>query len=78
MSDWKELEGKLVIELEFNDFKEAFGFMSKVADLAEEHNHHPEWSNVYNRVEVNLITHEVGGITKRDFKMARAMDRFAS
>ncbi|MGY8986115.1 MAG: 4a-hydroxytetrahydrobiopterin dehydratase [Sphingomonadales bacterium] len=60
----------------FVDFKEAFSFMTKVAELAETMNHHPEWFNIYNRLEVKLTTHEAGGITKRDIKMARAMNEF--
>lgn len=61
----------------FTDFNEAFGFMTRVALLAEEMKHHPEWFNVYNRVEVVLTTHDEGGITDQDFKMAKAMDSYA-
>ncbi len=58
----------------FPDFVEAFGFMSKVALLAERLDHHPEWSNVYNRVRIRLSTHEVGGLTMRDVKLAQMID----
>lgn len=57
----------------FADFSEAFGFMTRVALLAEKSDHHPEWFNVYNRVEITLTTHDGGGISQRDVKMARAI-----
>ncbi|MFO8037376.1 MAG: 4a-hydroxytetrahydrobiopterin dehydratase [Anaerolineales bacterium] len=60
----------------FPDFISAFGFMSQVALSAEKMNHHPEWSNVYNEVEINLTTHEAGGITEKDFKLAHRMEDF--
>ena len=62
----------------FRDFNAAFGFMARVALLAEKMNHHPDWSNVYNRVGVRLTTHDAGGVTALDTEMAEAMDRFAS
>jgi 4a-hydroxytetrahydrobiopterin dehydratase len=58
----------------FADFSEAWGFMSRVALLAEQHGHHPEWSNVWNRVEITLATHDAGGLTERDAALARAID----
>ena len=58
----------------FRDFTEAFGFMARVALLAEKADHHPEWSNVYNRVDVRLTTHDAGGLSARDFALARAID----
>jgi 4a-hydroxytetrahydrobiopterin dehydratase len=61
----------------FANFVEAFGFMTKVALMAEKADHHPEWFNVYDRVEVILTTHDAGGVTERDIQMARAMDRIA-
>lgn len=62
----------------FDDFAAAFGFMSRVAILAEKADHHPEWFNVYNRVEVRLTNHDAGGLTELDFKLATAMDKAAA
>jgi 4a-hydroxytetrahydrobiopterin dehydratase len=64
-------------EFKFSDFNEAFGFMARVATLAEKMNHHPEWFNVYNRVEVTLTTHDVGGVSDNDVAMATAMNGYA-
>ena len=61
----------------FADFAEAFAFMTRVAILAEKADHHPEWSNVYNRVDVLLTTHDAGGLSARDVALARAIDGFA-
>jgi len=61
-------------KFEFKDFVEAFGFMARVALLAEKANHHPEWSNVYNKVHVRLTTHDAGGVTDRDFKLAGGIE----
>ena len=61
----------------FADFSAAWAFMSRVALLAEKHDHHPDWSNVYNRVTVTLSTHDAGGITKRDVKLAEAISAIA-
>ena len=61
----------------FKDFNEAFGFMSRVALIAEKMNHHPEWFNVYRTVEVTLSTHDAGGLTELDMQLASAMDRIA-
>lgn len=63
--------------LSFSDFAEAFGFMTRVAILAEKADHHPEWFNVYNRVEILLTTHDAGGLSERDIAMAKAIDSFA-
>ena len=61
-------------KLEFADFNAAFGFMTRVALLADKVDHHPEWSNVYNRVEITLTTHDAGGLSQRDVEMAAAID----
>ena len=62
-------------EFTFKNFSEAWAFMSRVALLAEKHDHHPEWSNVYNRVAITLTTHDAGGLSERDTKLARAIDK---
>ncbi|PCJ48501.1 MAG: 4a-hydroxytetrahydrobiopterin dehydratase [Gammaproteobacteria bacterium] len=69
-SPWTIKDGKLRKAFKFGSFVEAFGFMTRVAILAEKSNHHPEWFNVYNKVDIELITHEVSGISKRDFELA--------
>ena len=72
---WKEENNKLQQTFTFEDFVEAFGFMSKVALIAEKMNHHPEWKNVYNKVEITLTTHDEGNtITEKDRKLAKAID----
>jgi 4a-hydroxytetrahydrobiopterin dehydratase len=76
-SDWSLDGNKLHRTFVFSDFVEAFGFMTRAAIHAEKMNHHPEWSNVYKRVEVFLVTHEAGGITQRDFQLAAIMDSLA-
>lgn len=76
-SGWKRARGKreaIEKEFEFTDFNMAFGFMTCVALQAERMDHHPEWSNVYNRVRVVLTTHEAGGVTKKDLALAAFMD----
>lgn len=60
----------------FGDFGEAWSFMARVALLAEKSDHHPEWSNVYNKVDITLTTHEAGGVTERDIKLATAISEF--
>ncbi|MEO6976138.1 MAG: 4a-hydroxytetrahydrobiopterin dehydratase [Gallionella sp.] len=72
---WSIKEEKLYREFKFPDFVFAFGFMTKVAILAEKANHHPEWSNIYNSVVINLTTHEAGGISKRDFELAQEISK---
>ncbi len=72
--NWLIKDNKLHRDFQFNNFVAAFGFMTQVALIAERQNHHPEWSNVYNKVIVDLTTHEAGGITERDFNLAKAMD----
>lgn len=72
---WKLIQGKLHRELVFEDFVSAFAFMTSVALAAERMNHHPEWSNVYNRVVIELSTHDVGGLSQKDFELAAAANR---
>ncbi|MFK5891979.1 MAG: 4a-hydroxytetrahydrobiopterin dehydratase [Pseudomonadota bacterium] len=74
---WSLKENKLHCEFVFRDFVMAFGFMTQVALIAERSNHHPEWSNIYQKVIVNLTTHEADGISYKDFKLAKAMDKIA-
>lgn len=74
---WALDEGKLQREFRFADFVQAFGFMASTALAAEKMNHHPEWCNVYNKVTVHLTTHEAGGITNLDFKLAARMNALA-
>jgi 4a-hydroxytetrahydrobiopterin dehydratase len=80
LSGWAEVGGRDAISrtFTFRDFNEAFGFMSRVALVAEKRDHHPEWRNVYKTVEVVLSTHDAGGVTARDVELARAMDRIAA
>jgi 4a-hydroxytetrahydrobiopterin dehydratase len=75
--EWTLRADGLAIEREFRfkNFSQAWGFMNRVALLAEKHDHHPEWSNVYNRVAITLSTHDAGGLSERDAKMARAIDK---
>jgi 4a-hydroxytetrahydrobiopterin dehydratase len=77
---WSEVAGRDAISKKFvfADFSEAFGFMARTALMAEKLDHHPEWSNVYKTVEVTLSTHDAGGLTELDIKLAEAMDKFAS
>ena len=76
---WRDVPGRNAIAktFTFRDFNAAFGWMSRVALLAERMDHHPEWSNVYKTVEVTLSTHDAGGVTEKDVKLAKAMDEFA-
>jgi 4a-hydroxytetrahydrobiopterin dehydratase len=79
LSGWSEVKDRDAItkKFTFRDFNEAFGFMARAALIAEKLDHHPEWFNVYNKVEVTLATHDAGGVTERDVKLAQAMDRLA-
>lgn len=74
LTGWTVVNGKLHRELKFENFVEAFGFMSKAAIHAEKLNHHPEWFNVYNTVIIDLATHDVGGISELDFQLAEIMN----
>ncbi len=78
LPDWQRDEDRIARQFVFADFVEAFGFMGSVALLAERANHHPEWSNVYNRVSIELTTHDAGGLTERDFSLAAEIDKIAS
>jgi 4a-hydroxytetrahydrobiopterin dehydratase len=72
---WEMIDGKLHREFQFSSFLEAFGFMTQVAMLAERRNHHPDWTNVYDRVAIDLWTHDAGGLTALDFDLAQAVSR---
>jgi 4a-hydroxytetrahydrobiopterin dehydratase len=76
LEGWRATDGRDAIrnEYKFKDFNAAFGFMSRVALYAERHDHHPEWFNVYNRVEVTLTTHDAGGVSDKDVALAHFMD----
>ncbi len=79
LSGWTEVDGRDAITktFTFQDFNEAFGFMSRAALKAEAMNHHPEWFNVWNRVEVTLSTHDAGGLTELDIELAQFLDQAA-
>lgn len=79
LSQWHTVDDRDAIarRFTFSDFNAAFGFMTRVALIAEKMNHHPEWANVWSRVDVTLSTHDAGGLTERDIKLAEAMDRIA-
>ena len=70
LDGWTMVKGNLHRMLEFKDFKQAFGFMKRVALVADRMDHHPDWSNAYNKVTVDLSTHSAGGLTKNDFELA--------
>jgi 4a-hydroxytetrahydrobiopterin dehydratase len=77
LSDWEydDARDAFTRQFLFEDFSEAFAFMTQVAMIAEKQDHHPEWSNVWNRVDILLTTHDAGGLSERDVRMARAIDR---
>ena len=77
LAGWKVSNGKLHKQIEFDSFVQAFGFMTQVAMEAEKLNHHPEWFNVYNRVTIDLVTHDIGGISDYDFRLAKTIDAIA-
>jgi 4a-hydroxytetrahydrobiopterin dehydratase len=77
LANWKIHNGKLHREYKFSDFAHAFGFMATAAPLIEKKNHHPEWANVYNRVTVDLMTHDAGGITQKDLDLAGLLEGIA-
>ena len=74
LDGWEIKHGKLHKTFKFKNFIQAFGFMTQVAIIAEKQDHHPEWFNVYGEVVVDLVSHDVQGITRRDLRLARAMD----
>ena len=78
LEGWQPVEGRNAIEksFKFKDFNEAFSFMSRIALAAEKMDHHPEWFNVYNRVDIVLTTHDAGGVSERDIKMAKMIEGF--
>jgi 4a-hydroxytetrahydrobiopterin dehydratase len=80
LPEWRDVEGRDAIfrEFRFKDFNAAFGFMTRVALLADKMDHHPEWFNVYNKVDVTLATHDAGGVTQNDIAMAKAMEGYAA
>jgi 4a-hydroxytetrahydrobiopterin dehydratase len=80
LSDWRDADGRDAISktFRFRDFGEAFAFMTRVALHAEKHDHHPEWFNVYNRVDITLATHDAGGVTEKDIALARFIDSVAA
>ena len=77
LDGWVEIDGKLHREFRFDSFPTAFAFMTRVAFEAEAMNHHPDWLNSYTTVVIDLVSHDVGGISERDFKLAAAIDRAA-
>jgi len=79
LPDWSEVDGRDAITrtFTFDDFVGAFGFMAQAAIHAEKMNHHPEWSNVYNTVQVTLTTHDVDGLSNKDVRLAKRMDALA-
>jgi 4a-hydroxytetrahydrobiopterin dehydratase len=78
LPEWRVVSGKLHRSYEFADFIEAWGFMSAAALVVQEMDHHPEWHNVYNRVRIELVTHDAGGITARDIELARRLETLAA
>jgi 4a-hydroxytetrahydrobiopterin dehydratase len=75
---WSLVDGRLQRQFSFADFCEAFGFMTRVALVAEHLGHHPEWSNVWNRVTIALTTHDIGGLSNLDVELARRIDALAA
>lgn len=80
LNGWSEVEGRDAIarSFQFKTFNQAFGFMTRIALMAEKLDHHPEWFNVYNRVDITLATHDAGGVTARDIKLATFIDKAAA
>ncbi len=78
MGGWQLDGDQIKKSFQFRDFQQAFAFMTAAALHAERHDHHPDWSNCYNRVQVSLSTHDAGGITEKDFALARCMEELAN
>ena len=80
LPEWRQVDGRDAItrKFQFKDFNAAFAFMTRVALLAEKMDHHPEWFNVYNKLEVTLSTHDAGGVTEKDIALAKAMEEYAA
>jgi 4a-hydroxytetrahydrobiopterin dehydratase len=78
LSDWEVKDGKLHRQFQFANFAQAFGFMASMAIVSESMGHHPEWFNVYNKVSVDLTTHDAGGITQKDLDWAARANKFAA
>jgi len=78
LEGWTGGDDFLTKVFRFEDFAEAFGFMTRIAIIADRMDHHPEWFNVYNRVDVTLTTHDAGGVTEKDIKLAQAMEKAAT
>jgi 4a-hydroxytetrahydrobiopterin dehydratase len=78
LEGWAIEDGKLMKDFTFKDFKTAMDFMNHVAAVAEKLNHHPDWSNSYNKVVISLTTHDAGGLTNSDFRLAQAADKIAA
>jgi 4a-hydroxytetrahydrobiopterin dehydratase len=80
LTNWREVQGRDAItrKFVFTDFNQAFGFMTRVALVAEKMDHHPEWFNVYKTVQVTLSTHDAGGLTDKDVTLAKVMDSFGT
>jgi len=74
MPGWAVVDGKLRKEFVFDDFTQAFAFMTKAVEHIEKMNHHPEWTNVYNKLTVDLVTHDAGGITQNDIDLAKILN----
>ena len=77
LEGWSIANGKLHKDFVFEDFVDAFGFMSRAAIHIEKMNHHPEWFNVYNKIKIDLVTHDAGGITQNDINLARTLNSLA-
>jgi len=75
LNDWNYVDGAIETSFEFKNFKEAFSVMTRIAFECEAQNHHPDWSNVYNSLHIRLNTHDAGGVTENDFKLAESIER---